>query len=236
MKILCLQHVPFEGPGYIQTWANERGHAMILTPVYLEELIPDFISIDAVLIMGGPMSVGDYDRHPWLREEKEFILNAVNAGIPTIGICLGSQLLAEVLGAEVKPNTQKEIGWFPVTLSMDAQSSPLFRDFPENFMAFHWHGDTYDLPDEAIPIGYSKVTKNQGFFLDGHGKKVLALQFHLESTEASIRALCENSVQELADRGNYVQSADAMLSNPTRILESQSRMRQLLDNAFRYWK
>ncbi len=236
MKILCLQHVPFEGPAYIQTWAKEHGHDMILTPVYLEELIPDFISIDALLVMGGPMSIGDYERFPWLREEKEFILNAINAGLPTIGICLGAQLIADVLGADVKRNAQKEIGWYPVTLSSDAMASPFFKDFPENFEAFHWHGDTFDLPEGAVPVGYSNATKNQGFYLDGHGKKVMALQFHLESTEASIRALCENSVQELAEGGKYVSTSDEMLSNPTRILKSQSRMRQLLDNVFQYRK
>ncbi len=235
MRIHCLQHVPFEGPAYIEQWCQEHGHELVVTPLYLEEIMPEIIGLDMLLVMGGPMSVDDIPEHPWLSEEKEYILNVINAGIPTLGICLGAQLIAQVLGARVYRNSEKEIGWFPVHLHPEAESSPLFKGFPRQFSPFHWHGDTFDLPPHAVLLAGNSLTAHQGFFLSGQGRRVIALQFHLESTLASIQSLGRNALSELKQGGPYVQTLEEMSSRSDLISESNYIMKKLLDNVSELW-
>lgn len=235
MKIHCLQHVGFEGPGYIEQWAQERGAEFIQTPVYLEEPMPYVVSFDMLVVMGGPMSVRDVRHHPWLTEEKEYLLNALNAGIPTLGICLGAQLIADVLGARVYRNREKEIGWFDVKLHPNALLDPLFRGFPAVFTPYHWHGETFELPVGARPLGSSIGTRQQGFYLEDEGRKAIALQFHLESTAHSIHEICTNAAGELQEMGPYIQTAEQMQSRPDLIAEANLLMKNLLNNMVQVW-
>jgi GMP synthase-like glutamine amidotransferase len=159
--------------------------------------------------MGGLMSVHDERTHPWLVEEKKLIERAVKAGKRVLGVCLGAQLLAEVLGARVYRNRHKEIGWFPVQLTGQATPSSLLAGFPETFPAFHWHGETFDIPAGARHLAKSEACKNQAFECDG---RVLGLQFHLEVTRASVRALIENCRADIR-KGRYQQSPRQMLAS-----------------------
>jgi GMP synthase (glutamine-hydrolysing) len=159
--------------------------------------------------MGGPMSVHDERAYPWLIEEKKLIERAVRAGKRVLGVCLGAQLLAEVLGAGVYRNRHKEIGWFPVHLTRQATSASLWADFPEMFPAFHWHGETFEIPAGALHLAKSEACENQAFEFGG---RVLGVQFHLEVTPASVRALIENCRADIA-RGRYQQSPKQMLAS-----------------------
>jgi GMP synthase-like glutamine amidotransferase len=189
MKLHWLQHVPFEGLGIIEEWADARGAEISCTCLFENELLPAMDAFDGLVVMGGPMNIHDHDTHPWLVAEKKFIRQAIDAGKPVLGICLGAQLIADVLGAKVYPGLQKEIGWFPIQRTADAA-----KWLPETLPVFHWHGDTFDLPGGAVCLASSAGCKNQGFIINDC---VVGLQFHMEMTEASVEALIENCSDEL---------------------------------------
>ena len=156
------------------------------------------------------MNIYEEKEYPWLAAEKRFIEKAIRKDKIVLGICLGAQLLADVLGGRVVRNRYKEIGWFPVSLRPEGLESAPFRNFPNVFPAFHWHGDTFSLPPGAAMLAESEACPAQAF--SSNGGRILALQFHLESSIDSIRALIQNCSDELVD-GEYIQSADAILRN-----------------------
>jgi GMP synthase-like glutamine amidotransferase len=185
MKIRIIQHAETEGEGIIRNWAEERGHAVAKTFLYRGKQLPRGNDFDCLFIMGGPMSVHDEEEYPFLEPEKRFIAGAVSAGKKIIGICLGAQLLAEVLGAEVKKSREREIGWFDVTLEEGSGNVSLLDGFPPSFTAFHWHGDTFDIPRGAVRLAASHACDNQAFVLGGNA---LGMQFHLEVTPEVIES------------------------------------------------
>jgi GMP synthase-like glutamine amidotransferase len=207
MRIHILQHVSFEGLGSIAAWLEARKAKIGYTRFFEASPLPDLDSIDMIVIMGGPMSANDEDRLPWLVQEKQFIRDAVAHGISILGICLGAQLIASALGAKVYGNSSKEIGWFPVR----AIPTPLeyFR-LPRECPAFHWHGETFDLPAGAVHLAESDACRNQAFQLN---RNVIGLQFHLETTVQSASALLENCGNEMV-AGPYIQSEKEIRSVP----------------------
>lgn len=225
MRIHYLQHVPFEGLGSIERWAHENHHPVSLTRFFQGEPLPKIDNIDCLIIMGGPMGVHDEGLYPWLVEEKRFIGEAVESGKAVIGICLGAQLIADVLGACVFRNSHKEIGWFPIEMTRESLTTPIFSGFPQQFEAFHWHGDTFDLPAGAIRIARSAACDNQGFM---YGERVIALQFHLETTTAGAELLIKQCASEIVD-APFIQTPHIMLSAETKFREINEKMRLLLD-------
>ncbi|MCW9705733.1 type 1 glutamine amidotransferase [Fodinibius salsisoli] len=207
MKIHYLQHVSFEGSGYIEAWAKQRGHELTATHLFNSGTLPSPGDIDALVIMGGPMGVSDEQDYPWLKEEKAFIKECINRKKKVLGICLGAQLIAEALGAKVVTLLEKEIGWFPVQWTPSARNHPALDFLPPQQMALHWHGDMFYRPDDAINLGSSKGCRNQGFMLDDY---VLGLQFHLEMTKEGLSQLIE-STQHKFGNGRFVQNAEQML-------------------------
>jgi GMP synthase-like glutamine amidotransferase len=175
--------------------------------------------------MGGPMNIYEDNKYPWLTQEKRFIEQAIENEKIILGICLGSQLIADVLGAKVFPNPDKEIGWFPIELTSEAQSSQVFNVLPNSFTAFHWHGDTFDLPKGATRMAMSKGCQNQAFI---YGERVVGLQFHLESTKASVQAMIENCADEIVE-GKYIQKPDEMRSHQNNFRKINEAMHTLLD-------
>jgi GMP synthase (glutamine-hydrolysing) len=226
MKLHYLQHVPFENSGNIEKWAKEKEFPVSFTKLYAGESLPQQQSFDFLVIMGGPMNIYEEDKFSWLAEEKEFIKQAVNNGKTVIGVCLGAQLIADALGAKVYKNHEKEIGWFPIKLSPQAKSSKSFQDFPEEFTAFHWHGDTFEIPNGAIPLGSSAACQNQGFI---YQDKVIGLQFHLETSYESLKSLADNCKDELVE-GNFIQKEDFMLSQDKYFAEIENYLYKLLNN------
>ncbi|HEY0736341.1 MAG TPA: type 1 glutamine amidotransferase [Herpetosiphonaceae bacterium] len=208
MNIHYIQHVPFEGIGSIGRWCQQHGHTLLSTRLYRNEPLPEIAAVDCLVILGGPMNVYEHDRYPWLALEKRLVEQALKAGTPVLGICLGAQLVADVLGARVFANRYQEIGWFPVELTEAARSSPLFSCLPEQLPVFHWHGDTFSLPHGALRIAQSEGCPNQGFL---YGDQVVALQFHLEVTPESVQMLIEHGADDLTE-GPYVQTRDEILA------------------------
>lgn len=149
MNIHYLQHVPFEGPEHVSVWAEHKGYQLTGSLLYENERLPSCSEFDMLVILGGPMGAYDEERFPWLAPEKQLIQEAVRQNKLVLGICLGAQLLAEALGGRVYQNNEKEIGWFPVTLTEESRESSFFKELPETFVPFHWHGDTFELPPGA---------------------------------------------------------------------------------------
>jgi GMP synthase-like glutamine amidotransferase len=174
--------------------------------------------------MGGPMGVHDDERYPYLAEEKTVIKKAVESGKIVMGICLGAQLIAHVLGAGVSKNTHREIGWFPITLFPEARTTLISPCFPERFEVFHWHGDRFEIPPGAVHLACSDACYNQGFVI---GNTVFGFQFHLETTLESAMALIENCGNEL-DGSTFVQSKETIVSDPERFRRINTVMHDVL--------
>ena len=206
MRAHFLQHVPFEGPGSIEQWLNKTGYQITTTQLFDSEKFPEPSETDFLVILGGPMSVNDENQFSWLIHEKEFIRQVINLKTPVLGVCLGAQLIANSVGSKVYPNGEKEIGWFPVE-GVSSGSSTAFQ-FPESFQCFHWHGETFDLPPEAIHLAKTEACKNQAFQI---GESVIGLQFHLETTAESAKKIVENCRNELI-LSRYVQPEERILS------------------------
>ncbi|GHV07927.1 amidotransferase [Campylobacterota bacterium] len=206
MRAHILQHIWFEDSGTIAELLQELGWTITVTQFDREGILPKSIDeIDLIVIMGGFMSVNDEDQFGWLGEEKQWIKNAIEAGKKVLGICLGAQLIASSLGAGVRKNPQKEIGWHAIAASAEAVSRGLF---PQTATVFHWHGESFDLPDEAVLLASSAACQNQAFAI---GSSVIGLQFHLETTPKTAKLLVENCENELVN-APYIQSKEAILN------------------------
>lgn len=226
MRIHYLQHVPFENPGSILAWAKANQCVVTSTQLYNNEALPGVNEFDWLVVMGGPMNIYDEDQYPWLKAEKELIKAAIETNKVVLGMCLGSQLIADIIGGKVVQNKQKEIGWFSISFTEQAKTSPLFSFFPDSPVVFHWHGDTFvDLPQEATVIAESAACKNQAFV---YQKRVFGFQFHLENTLPIIKDLITNCDDEMIP-GDYVQSSQEVLSHPEYMLQDNQWMAAFLN-------
>jgi len=215
MNIHWLQHVPFEGLGCIEPWLLENGHTISCTRLWADEKLPSLGlpsealakegNVDGLIVMGGPMGIYDDEQYPWLAAEKAFIKEIIEQDKPVFGICFGAQLIADVLEAEVRSAKNMEIGFFPIIGNSESDFSKPWK----NQTVFHWHGDTFDIPDGAVHLASSEACKNQAFV---YNDNVLALQFHLETTEESLLALYENCSDEIGE-GPFIQSLPALHSS-----------------------
>ncbi len=176
MRILVLQHIACEPPGAYEDVMRERGATIHRVELDEGEPLPDHTGFDAIVAMGGPMSVNDEDQYPWLRDEKRLIGDAVRKGVPYWGACLGVQLLAASLGARVYRGHEPEVGLLPVSLTDAGRSDPVLEGLPETFTTLQWHGDTFDLPEGAVLLARSTAYPNQAF----RSERAYGVQFHLE--------------------------------------------------------
>jgi GMP synthase-like glutamine amidotransferase len=226
MRLHSLQHVPFEDLAHIESWAQDRSHSISRTLLFNKDPFPEMSSFDWLVILGGPMNIYEEEEFPWLKREKKFIAEAIAQQKVVLGICLGAQLVADVLGGKVFKNPYKEIGWYPVRPTPEAEKSEIFRPLPAQFVAFHWHGDTFSIPPGGMRIAESEGCPNQAF--EYHGR-VIGLQFHLESALESIQRLIRNCGDELVG-GKYIQSAAEMLGQRGNLQEIKGIMALLLDH------
>jgi len=222
-------HEPFEGLGTIEDWAVQHHHELSCTHLYTGEKLPDSDYFDWLIIMGGGMNIYQEDKYPWLKDEKILIREVLDSGKMLLGICLGAQLIADMLGSKVYRNSNKEIGWFPVFLTNEAISLTLFRDVPDELKVFHWHGDTFDLPKGAVSIAYSAITPCQGFM---YKNRTLALQFHYEVDEQLVLGMVKNGTDEL-DHSPFVQNTPEILGDPAKIKFNNFIMHKILDEFVR---
>ena len=224
IRIHYLQHVLFEGLGCIEQWINRNKHPLTVTRFFENDKLPSLADFDMLIIMGGPMGIYDDDKYPWLTEEKELIQQAIEANKIVLGICLGSQLIADAIGAKVYPNMEKEIGWFNISLTEEGRQSRLLNDFEETFPVFHWHGDTFDLPADAVHLLQSEGCKNQAFARDN----VLGLQFHFEVTQESLKEMVKHGKEELTV-GRYIQSEEEIMTHQHLMVRNNELMFKILD-------
>ncbi len=196
--ILILQHVRPEPPGTIGEALDANGLSHRTVEVHRDESVPDTLTADGLVVMGGPMGVGDVEDRPHLQAELDLVGQALDNDVPILGVCLGSQLVAHVLGADVHPGSEKEIGWGEVTLTDAAADDPLFHDIDDPFMAFHWHGDVFEMPDDAVRLAHTPQTARQAFRYDDN---VYGLLFHLEVTPRTVAGMTKAFQDELAEEG-----------------------------------
>jgi GMP synthase-like glutamine amidotransferase len=225
MRVHYLQHVPFETPEKIADWVQDNGFKLSGTLLYEHRQFPLQSEFDLLIVLGGPMSVHDEVDFPWLIQEKEFIDETIAHKKLVLGICLGAQLIAEVLGGKVYKNSYTEIGWFPVKMTAEARGTKFLRHLPQEYTPFHWHGETFHLPDAIKSAALSIGCANQAFEYQGH---VVGLQFHLESSNASIERLINHCRDEMT-AGEYIQQAPQMLDQTSLLRQSNDILEKLLD-------
>ncbi|MCK9183298.1 MAG: type 1 glutamine amidotransferase [Fibrobacteraceae bacterium] len=194
-------HVSFESEGIIADILNELHIAYSHVPLYAGADTPKSSQIDFAIFMGGPMSVLEEREFPFLAKEKELIRTLIQQKKPVLGICLGAQLIANALGAEIIKNPDKEIGWFPISGSSTSKST---FSFPNKTTVFHWHGETFGIPEGALRIAQSKACTNQGFQVGS----AIGLQFHIETTEASMQSILSHCSSELSEKSPWIQSEE----------------------------
>jgi len=224
-KIYIIQHVPYEGPGFIAEWLKREKRSYEEVLLYDQEPFPSMSEIDGLIIMGGPMGVYDEEAIPWMLTEKKFIQDCIESEIPVLGICLGAQLIADVLGSDVYRHKYQEIGWFEV----QQRSQGTFVSDLDEYIVFHWHGDTYDLPKKAVHLFESKACSQQGFQYKDH---VVALQFHLEIGRSEIGSM-EKQIKSSLKKGPYIQNWDDILGiDDHHELENKKLLFNILENLF----
>jgi GMP synthase-like glutamine amidotransferase len=194
VKALIFTHHPKEGPGLLKEILRERGWEVEEVAPSEGAQMPEPRTFHLLILMGGPMSVNEEDLYPFLREEKAFVRQWVTAGNPTIGICLGAQLIADVLGGRVYKGDKEELGWYELIVTEEGKKDPFVRGFPLRFPVFQWHGETFELPEGAILLATAQEYPHQAFrFKDS----IHAFQFHLEVTEEMIQTwLAEGEVDK----------------------------------------
>ncbi|HLK31300.1 MAG TPA: type 1 glutamine amidotransferase [Puia sp.] len=225
IRFHCIQHVPFETPGNIQIWAKEKGHSLSYTHIYNNEELPAINDFDVLIIMGGPMSIHDEKEFSWLKREKEFIKAAIQENKKLLGICLGSQLIADALGAKVYNNKEKEIGFMPIDFTEAALKSNWFGGFNTEEIVFHWHGETFDLPEGATLLASTEACRNQAYSV---GNNILAFQFHLEVTPGIVKDMVKHEGHELI-AADYIHSAEKILSELHYLERNKKILFSLLD-------
>lgn len=211
---LVLQHIPCEHLGLVEPVLKERGHEFHCARPFDGETVPaDPGEWDGLIVLGGPMSANDGDRPGIIVDELRLVASALTASMPVLGICLGAQLIAKAAGAVIRRGAQKEIGWYPLTLTEMGRQDRILNGLPETFSVFQWHGETFDIPHGAVRLAGSERYPNQAFRL---GSRVYGFQFHLETTAPMIREWLDLYQDEHAACGGTVQDRAAVLEATAR--------------------
>ena len=230
MRILILQHIACEPAGVYEDILVDKGASIHRVEIDEGQQLPDWRAFDAILAMGGPMSVNDGDTLPWLVAEKRLVREAVLAGKPYWGVCLGVQLLAASLGARVYVGVRPEVGILPVHLTAEAQTDAVFSGLPQDFLTFQWHGETFDLPEGAVLLATSPDYPNQAFRWK---KKAYGVQFHVEVTAGLVKQWSQvPAYQAAVERVLGVDGAAKMLGD---IVREQTVLHSYARSMFEHW-
>jgi GMP synthase (glutamine-hydrolysing) len=196
-RVTCFQHIDCEGPGLLLDILKSKKIDLEIIKAYKGDSVPETLG-DGLIVLGGPMGVYDQGNYPWLKLELHAIRKCLELSLPLLGICLGSQMLASVAGAQVYRGALPEVGWYPVSLTEEGRLDPLLLGLPPEFMAFHWHGDTFTLPPDAVRLARSSYYPEQVFKV---GKNAYGFQCHLETTEEMIKSWASVYAKELTPLG-----------------------------------
>jgi GMP synthase-like glutamine amidotransferase len=230
LRLHVFQHVAHEGLGSLESLFSEQGARITYTRLFEGETLPGLADVDMLVILGGPMNVYEFDKYPWLQDETTFIRAALDAGKPVLGLCLGAQLMSVALGGTVTRNEHREIGWWPVEKLPGVEGDLRAACFPARFTTYHWHGDTFSIPEGAISLFRSAGCAHQGF---AWGPRAVGLQFHPEITAEAIDKWVEEAVAEGGMGGGdlkpgpYVQSAAAMREDAGFVADNNRWMENL---------
>ena len=228
MRIHAIYHVPFEKLGSIEDWIIKKGHTLHETCLYDNQILPSPEEFDMLILMGGTMSVND-EVYPWPGNEKELIRKAIKMGKAVLGVCLGAQLIASALGSKVYRGREKEIGWYPVFYKYGQDRIPRMPGC-NAMTVFHWHGETFDLPPEALWLASSEVTPNQAFLF---GQHVLGIQFHIEMKPENISLMINCAGDELTE-APYIQPAGDLTEGLVHMAANSALLELWLDYLEQY--
>ncbi len=213
--VLVFQHIGCETPGIFLDLLREQKRPIETVRLYEGDRVPEDLSrFGGFLVMGGSMSVNDEAKYPWLKAEDRLLKEALAANLPTLGICLGSQLIAKAAGGTVRRGPRKEIGWYPVRLTAAARHDRLFREFPETVEVFQWHGEYFDTPPGAVNLASSALYQCQAFSI---GRNVYGLLFHLEVTGPMVSEWVATFKEELEGMKEYIRPEAILEELPRRI-------------------
>jgi GMP synthase-like glutamine amidotransferase len=226
---LVLQHIRCEPPGAFEDELRSWGAELHRVEVDQQEPLPDWRRFEGIIVMGGPMGAYEDETFSWLGAEKRLIAEAVHAGKPLWGVCLGAQLLAASLGANVHPGGEAEIGVLPVHLTPEAAGDPVFSLLPREFSALQWHSDTYELPAGATQLAYSSAYAQQAFMFS----RAYAMQFHLEVSTELAREWGE--VPAYARALQRLLGKDALPRLVERVREHEAETTMLARRLFAAW-
>jgi GMP synthase (glutamine-hydrolysing) len=185
VNALIVTHHPEEGPGLLEDILREKRWEITEVGLWNGNNLPDPTPFHLLILMGGPMSVNDDDLHPFLAQEKLFVRQWINEGKPIVGICLGAQVIAHCLGERVYKGPKEEIGWYDLVLTEEGRRDPCLKFFPMRFPVFQWHGETFDVPQDAVLLATAQDYPHQAFRF---GDLTYAFQFHVEVTKDMVKA------------------------------------------------
>ena len=229
LSALVLQHIACEPPGAYEDVLRVRGIELERIELDEGDPLPDWREFDAIVAMGGPMSAGDDEALPWLTDEKRLIAEAVEAGTPFWGVCLGVQLLAASLGARVYQGSVPEVGILPVTLTAEGRDDPVFGLLPDEIPTLQWHGDTFDLPPGAVRLASSPAYPNQAFRVG----RAYGVQFHIEVSPDMAREWAE--VPEYAESLERVLGPGALARLIAELESGRETMARHAETLFERW-
>lgn len=235
-RLLVFQHVPHEILGILDPQLRNAGFRIRYVNFGRQpDAVPDLSRYNGLIVLGGPMNCDQVARHRHLATEVLAIREAIRSGMPVLGICLGSQLLARALGAPVTRNPVKEIGWYPLLPTPAGSEDPLFRHFATEERIFQWHGDTFAIPQGAVHLARSPDCTNQAF---RYGDNVYGLQFHLEVDEPMIHRWLHApvNVRELAGLHGTIDPAVIVRETPGHIVRSRELGQQVFDSFIRLFR
>lgn len=223
MQVLVVQNIDIEGPGLLRPAMEKAGWQFDIRLMdHPGANLPCFLDgYHALIVLGGPMNVYEEELYPYLRQVEKLIREAIQKGLPVLGICLGGQLIAKALGASVTSNPVQEIGWYRLNLTAASRQAPLFTGLPEEFHVFQWHGDTFDLPAGAVHLAETAQCRNQAFL---YNLNVYALQFHPEVTPEIIDTWAEAYASELAEFFNEPGAADRLKAQTAAIRDEYEQV------------
>ncbi len=227
--LLVLQHIACEPPGAYEDELRAWGAELVRVEIDEGDPLPDWRAFAGVIVMGGPMGAYEVDELPWLAGERRLIAEAVRAGTPVWGVCLGAQLLAASLGAGVQPGPEPEVGILSVKRTPQAAADPVFCLLPDEFPALQWHSDTYELPAGAIQLARSDAYEQQAFVV----QRAYGLQFHLEVTPALAAAWA--GVPAYAQALERLRGEGALASLLEQVRDREEEMTGLARRLFAAW-